>query len=323
MHWRTKAIIQRVLEHVPSGEELHFWLQRSFGGLRRFGRELTAKVDDWHIMTGHLRNAGIAIPGARMMEIGTGWYPTLPLCLYLGGAARVVTIDLNRHMRPSLARQCAERLVEHAALIAEACGVPESDVRLRHRDLVARLRGCDVETATGGVVEYHAPGDASQTRLADRSIDVVFSNSVLEHVPPPVVDALFVEARRILADRGVMFHSVNCGDHYAYVDRTISQLNYLRFSDEDWAKWNNRFLYQNRMRAYEFIDRAQAAGFVVELNTAATKTHERRLRELQQIQVHPQFAGIPPEQLCITSIDFIARQVADEAILAEPTANVG
>jgi len=35
---------------------------------------------------------------------------------------------------------------------------------------------------------------------------------------------------------------------------------------------------------------------------------ENRLRELANLRVHPQFSHIPPEQLCITSIDFIARK---------------
>jgi SAM-dependent methyltransferase len=321
MHWRIKAAIQTVLGHVPSGERLHFHLQRTFGGLRNFDREITAKIDDWHIMVGHLRNAGITIQGLRMLEVGSGWYPTLPFAYYLGGAARVVTIDLNRHMRADLTRMCAERLGAHLPLIAEACGVSEEDARRRHRRLLGGLVGCDVQSATDGVVEYHAPGDATRSELPDHSIDVVFSNSVLEHVPPDVVDALYRESRRILASRGIMFHSVNCGDHYAYVDRSISQLNYLRYSDEDWRKWNNDFLYQNRMRADEFVARARQAGFEVELDTA--KPHPRRLEELKAVPVHAQFAGIPPERLCITSVDFIARQPAKAATATDAASTSG
>ena len=113
---------------------------------------------------------------------------------------------------------------------------------------------------------------------------------------------------RILAPGGVMFHSVNCGDHYAYVDRRIHQLHYLRYSDREWAFWDNAFLYQNRMRAHEFVERAQAIGFEIVLNTA--RATERRLAELAATPVHAQFAHEPPERLCITSVDFIARKPA-------------
>ena len=123
-------------------------------------------------------------------------------------------------------------------------------------------------------------------------------------MPPAVIDAIYAETRRVLAPGGAMFHSVNCGDHYAYVDRRIHQLNYLRYSDREWAFWDNAFLYQNRLRAHEFVERARALGFDIVLDTA--RPTERRLAELAATPVHAQFAAIPPERLCITSVDFIA-----------------
>jgi SAM-dependent methyltransferase len=104
------------------------------------------------------------------------------------------------------------------------------------RSAAALRKGASLEAATGGVVRYHAPADAASTPLPSRSIDVVFSNSVLEHVPSDVVLSCFAEARRVLRPDGVMFRSVNCGDHYAYVDRSITQVHYLQFSDEEWEK---------------------------------------------------------------------------------------
>jgi Methyltransferase domain len=141
-------------------------------------------------------------------------------------------------------------------------------------------RGAALEDATGGVVVYRAPCDAAATGLPAASVDVVFSNSVLEHVPRPAIERCLVEARRTLRAGGVMFHSVNCGDHYAYVDRDVHQLNYLRFSDVQWRKWNNRFLYQNRLRAVDFVEMARAAGFAIEVDTS--RPHPVRLRQLER-----------------------------------------
>ena len=307
MHWRAKGVVQKVLGHVPGGEQAHYLLQKRFGGLRGFTREFDIKMDDWRLMAGHLRVAGVPITGARLFEIGTGWYPTFPLACYLGGARQVVTVDLNRHIKPELVRECADNLGRHVELIAEACAVPVSDVVARQQTLVSRLAdGNDVDAATLGVVQYQAPSDASRTTLKAAQIDCVFSNSVLEHVLPAAVDGIFRESMRILAPGGIMFHSVNCGDHYAYVDRSINQLNYLKYSDQEWRRWDNAFLYQNRMRAYEFVDRAVAAGFDIVLNTECAR--EARLAQLAAMDVHPQFAHIPPERLCVTSIDFIGRK---------------
>jgi SAM-dependent methyltransferase len=307
VHWRFKGAIQKVLGVVPAGEQLHYLLQRRAGGLKDFARECTIKVDDFGLMIGHLRSVGIEVGGTRFLEMGTGWYPTFPFCLYIAGAKQVDTVDLNPHMKWDLTRACAGELGQHLETIAKAVNRPVEELRARHERLMAALAKGDasVEDATEGVVRYRAPADASATGLPDASVDVVFSNSVLEHVPGPVIAACFREARRILRPGGVVFHSVNCGDHYAYVDRSINQLNYLRYSDAQWGVWNNKFLYQNRLRAKDFTDMALDAGFTIEVDTS--RPHPDRLKQLAGIKVHPDFAKYSRDQLAITSIDFIAR----------------
>jgi hypothetical protein len=68
------------------------------------------------------------------------------------------------------------------------------------------------------------------------------------------------------------------------------------------------------MRAHVFVERAEDLGFQILLNTA--KPSELRMQQLASTPVHAQFAGIPPERLCITSVDFIARKIgrSDPAI---------
>lgn len=307
MDWRIKGAIQKVLGYLPGGARLHYMLQRRGGALRDLGRECDIKVDDWRLMVGHLRNAGVGLSGTRLLEMGTGWYPTFPFCLYLGGAAYVHTVDVKRHLRADLTLACAEHLARHTATIAEYSGRAETEIEAARAALVHALRrDASLEDASGGVISYRAPGDAAATGLPPGSVDVVFSNSVLEHVPGPVIAACLAEARRILRPRGLVFHSVNCGDHYAYVDRSIDQLHYLRYSDREWQRWNNAFLYQNRLRAEDFTRMARDAGFTIELDLS--RVTPERLAQLDATPVHAQFARYTREQLAITCIDFIGRK---------------
>ncbi|MEO8011741.1 MAG: class I SAM-dependent methyltransferase, partial [Dokdonella sp.] len=252
-----------------------------------------------------------------LLEIGSGWYPTFPLACYLAGAARVTTVDLNRHQKPELLMACAERLQRVVPLIAQASGTDENVVQARHARMLTRLRDCaDLADATDGVVDYLAPADASRTGFTPNQIDGIFSNSVLEHVPETAISAIYREAQRVLVPGGIMFHSVNCGDHYAYVDRSIHQLHYLRYSDAQWAFWNNAFLHQNRLRAHVFVELAEHLGFEIVLNTAhATPL---RLEQLAALPVHARFAEIEPARLCITSVDFIARKPVTASAPAAP-----
>jgi SAM-dependent methyltransferase len=306
MHWRVKGGIQKALGHIAFGDRLHYEFQRRFGGLRLFDEELARKIDDWRLMSGHLRSVALSVAGSRFLEIGTGWYPTFPFCLFLGGAKSVITVDLHRHLKRELTIRMTDALARFLRVIAEATGRSEGELDGLQRELaVAVRRGASIDEATGGTVKYWAPCDASAVALPAASVDVVFSNSVLEHVPPATIDRCLAEARRILVAGGVVFHSVNCGDHYAYVDRNIHQLNYLQFSEARWRKWNNTFLYQNRLRAVDFVDMARAAGFTIEIDTS--RPHPMRLRQLETIRVDPHFARYSREQLAITSIDFVGR----------------
>ena len=310
MHWRIKGILQKVLGATPGGETLHYQLQRRFGGLRDPRREIGLKIDDWEAMVRQLRDAGLDIRGARLLEIGSGWYPTLPLACHLVGAAKVHTCDLNRLLKPDLMRLCIAELERHLPRMAAACDAPLAQVEARYDSLrAAAATSDDPATITEGTIDYRAPADvADDAGLQDGSVDAVFSNSVLEHVPPEAIARIHQASQRVLRPGGWVFHSVNCGDHYAYVDPSIHQLHYLRFGEREWAFWNNRFLYQNRLRAHEFVDGAREAGFDIVLDTSHARP--QRLAQLQAMTVAAEFAHIPPERLCVTTVDFIGRKPA-------------
>jgi len=308
MDWRLKGTIQKVLGLVPGGERLHYALQKRGGGLSNFATECNMKVDDWRLMMGYLATTNVAVAGATMLEMGTGWYPTFPLCFHLAGATHVHTVDLNPYLKPEKTRALVTHLLEtHVPLIARLANRAPAAIAERLRAIgIALHRGASITDATGGGVDYHAPADAARTDLPAASLDVVFSNSVLEHVPKPVIEACFVEARRILKPGGVACHAVNCGDHYAYSDARIDQLHYLQFSDAAWARWNNAFLYQNRLRAIDFLEIARAAGFAIELDTS--RARPERLASLDKLAVDPSFKRYTREQLAVTSVDFVARR---------------
>lgn len=309
MHWKLKGLLQKTLGALPFGEPLHYLLQRVAGGMRDPRREIAMKLEDWDGMVNQLRDAGVPLAGARMLEIGSGWYPLLPLACHLGGAAKVHTVDLNRLLKPQLMRLCVDLLGAELPRIAAVAGAPLADVEARYARMRERARDSrDPSTLTDGGVEYLAPADAAASGLPAGSIDIVFSNSVLEHVPPDAIRRIHAGTRALLREGGVAFHSVNCGDHYAYADRTVHQLNYLQFSDAQWAFWNNRFLYQNRLRAHQLVDMARDAGFEIALDNSHARP--QRLQQLQALPLAEQFRHIAPEKLCITTVDFIARKAA-------------
>jgi hypothetical protein len=155
---------------------------------------------------------------------------------------------------------------------------------------------------------YRAPADAARTGLLDKTIDVVFSNSVLEHVPTAVIGDIFRESTRVLRETGVAIHSVNCGDHYAYFDKSISFINYLQYSEKAWRFWNNSLLYQNRLRPSDFLELARTSG--QDIVMARHQPKAKLLDALRGMHIAPEFSHYSPEELCTTSVDFAARRTA-------------
>jgi len=307
MNWRIKGIVQKALGVIPGGTRVNDRLQRTFGELRNVENAVDSKViDDWVVLASELRELQVPIAGAQMVEVGTGWFPVFPLCFALAGARTCHTYDLNRHLNLTLTRRAIERLGLHLAQIAGVTGATRADVERRYTALRGSADTYEALRTFG--IDYHAPADASRTELPPASVDVVFSNSVLEHVTPDALHGIFAESRRILKAGGVAIHSANCGDHYAYFDRSITPMNYLKYSDRDWQFWNNEMLYQNRLRPVDFLEIARAEQLEIVLSRYRPK--EKLLTLLPTLPVAPEFSRYAPEELCSTSIDFAARRVA-------------
>jgi SAM-dependent methyltransferase len=91
--------------------------------------------------------------------------------------------------------------------------------------------------------------------LPSASVELVLSNSVLEHVSDQ--SAFFSGCLRVLSAKGAMLHVVDYRDHffkYPYA--------FLTFSKKIWNRWLNPGDLA-RWRVYEHVDAMRAAGFDV------------------------------------------------------------
>jgi SAM-dependent methyltransferase len=89
--------------------------------------------------------------------------------------------------------------------------------------------------------------------LNDRSVDLIVSNSVLEHVSD--LDKFFADCRRVLTSGGVMIHIVDYRDHffkYPYA--------FLIYSKKTWNSWLNPGDLP-RWRLNDHLVSAERAGF--------------------------------------------------------------
>ncbi|HEX4066939.1 MAG TPA: class I SAM-dependent methyltransferase [Acidobacteriaceae bacterium] len=205
------------------------------------------------------------------VEIGTGWCPTIPLGLTVRGIT-VHSYDHLRHVTP-------------AAISAS-------------------------QHATGGdwsKVHYHAPGDGTATGLPDDSVDLHFSIAVFEHIPREIIIGLLAEAYRILKPGATLYHEIDLRDHFAEFDRSITTVNFLKFSDRTWKViGQNKIQYHNRLRASDFRTLFCDAGF--EIVSLEARTDERAASALTQMHLSPRFGGYERSDLAVSVIDVIAQK---------------
>ena len=291
---------------VPGGRRLNTQLQHLLGGMRDFDGSVACKVGDWSISMGYLSEVNFRLRGTRLMEVGTGWYPTLPLCFFLAGAGSIATFDIVRLLGESVTFRLLESLERYVPRIADLAGESSDAVHARLLDL-QRSKNLG-ELLSTSRIEYFAPADGRATGLEPDSIDLVYSNSVLEHVPREVIRGLMQESFRVLKPGGLAMHNVGCNDHYAFFDKSISFANFLQYGEREWRLWNNPIQYQNRLRAPEFVELAIAAGFEV-INK---RTHVRpgTLEALASMRIAPQFDCFSRDELAATTVDFIGRKPA-------------
>jgi SAM-dependent methyltransferase len=304
MNWKLKGLIQKGLCVVPGGRNLNDRLQRGVGELRHFERNVAAKVEDWRLSLRYLQDVDFDVRGKTLVEIGTGWHPALPICFSLAGAKRIITFDIVRHLDEDLTFRMIESLEGHLESIAHICRNGGERVRRSYQEL---HEVSDIQTLLNRAqVEYCAPTDARATRLPSDSVDLVYSNSVLEHVPKDVILGLMRESFRILRPGGLALHNVACNDHYALMDPAISSVNFLQFNESQWHMWNNALQYQNRLRASEFLELATMGGLEVIYKQVAVRpgTYEA----LAKLEVAPQFKRFSSDDLAVTSVDFIAKR---------------
>jgi hypothetical protein len=106
---------------------------------------------------------------------------------------------------------------------------------------------------------YETRGIASLRELPTGSFDLIFSNGVLQCVPPAQLLETLKETRRLIHPQGVSVHSVDLRDMMG------QSLHHLRFSERVWeSAWFRRAgFHTNRLRSAEWLRLFRLAGFDV------------------------------------------------------------
>jgi len=255
MNWRWKAKIQNLVSLLPTSISYptYYWIQRHFGEQNRVntveslraGIKICAKID----------KVGRSPVGKTFFEIGTGKRINIPLAYWLAGAGKVITVDLNQYLNEKLVREDLKYIQTNRDEIKQLFNGAVYNNRLD-----SLLDFMSKQWRLAGLLEflgikYIAPGNAAKLPISAGSIDFYTSYTVLEHIPLNILKDIFEEGNRIIKNAGLFINLIDYSDHFSHSDRSISSVNFLQFSVDEWEKIaGNRFMYMNRLRSDDFHD---------------------------------------------------------------------
>jgi hypothetical protein len=238
MRWKLKAKIQNAVSLLPSSASYatYYWIQRHFGGLRRLNpiSRLTAAIETWK----RIQEQGVIPSGKVFLEVGTGRVPLVPLAYWLMGAEKTITMDLNPYLKAELVGESIQYISENKEKILNIFGSLIDKKRFDELQSLSKNSHFSVSAFLDLCqVDYVAPIDAADTRFPAQCIDFHTSYTVFEHIPLEVLKQILEEGNRIIKNNGLFVHRIDYSDHFSHSDKSISAINFLQYSDNEWERF--------------------------------------------------------------------------------------
>jgi len=268
--WLVKALVQRGIGALPNP---HYWNElfqdRVTHSLDLTKQRFEASLGNCRNHLAQLQRYGSTATSGSFsaFELGTGWFPTVPIGLFLCGAREVWTWDIAPLLRRDRLKLTIRRFLEleqGPGLPSHIPALPERLTQLREvMALCESTEGLGPAELLEQLGIHYRIGNASQSGLPPQSVDLIVSNVVFEYLSPQELFEILQEFRRIAAPAAVMSHTISLDDQYASYDSGITQFNFLRFPDWAWRCLNNPIIPLNRLRISDYRRFFSESGFQV------------------------------------------------------------
>lgn len=275
--WWGKIGAKIALSRLPL--DYRFW--------RRMNIFRHGQMDDVEYVRGtfdrHISRAGLQgqLSGKVIMELGPGDSVGTAVLAAANGA-RAILLDAGDFASSDV--EIYRRLA--SALRLSGLNPPDLSGASNVADV---LRACDTKYLRRGLVDLGC--------LPTGSVDLIFSQAVLEHVRVDEFADFTRQCRRVLRDSGVCSHSVDLKDHLG------GGLNNLRFSRSTWESdfFATSGFYTNRLRFREMMELFSENGFETQVLAISRWDH----LPISRNKLDEQFSRISDEELCVSEFEVL------------------
>ena len=165
----------------------------------------------------------------------------------------------------------------------------------------------EVEAGTATPEDLQAVGELME-RSAVTSVFTAKERIRVEIAERVPAGTSLAEAHRILRPTGAACHYIDLSDHFSHQDPSISSINFLRFDARQWDKIaGNKYAYLNRLRAPEYLDLFNDAGFdPVAIRPTVDEAAKAVLE--QPFPLDQRFQDFSPDDLCTAFLLLLPRK---------------
>ena len=110
-------------------------------------------------------------------------------------------------------------------------------------------------------INYLAPMSLEQINKNNLKFDACISSTTLEHLSIKDLEENIKFLKKIIKKTGIISALIDYSDHYSHTDINIGNLNFLKFNENEWAKYNSPMLFQNRLRHQDYRKIFQLYGY--------------------------------------------------------------
>jgi len=263
--WIIKAIVQKMISYLPWKHSVNYFFQKYITR----GVQLTDAYFEDKLMHAfnHIEyyKMHVGIPGFKVLELGSGWYPVIPIYFYLNGASEIISIDIAQHITKKNLEKTIKKFLEYLSKIEFQDIFLHIDEN-RKANLQYVLNENKTLSADEIMLKLNMDfqiQDARKSHFESNYFELITSNNTFEHIYEKILVDILIEFKRILHPNGIMSHFIDMSDHFAHLDSNISIYNFLQFSEKQWKRIDNTIQPQNRLRINQYKDILKEASLAI------------------------------------------------------------
>lgn len=295
--WILKAIVQKTISFLPGSHRINFLFQKYITR----GVQLTEHYFEDRLIHArkHLESFDkhATKPLEQTLELGTGWYPVVPIAMFLRGATMIHTVDISSLSDKKKIVTAIDWFLayeENGKLSAYLEPVPERLERLRH--IKKNIETHNFQKILATLHISYTVVDVRKLAFPPQSIDLIHSNNTFEHVYPNVLKGILERFKTLVHPKGIQSHFIDMSDHFAHFDKSINIYNFLHYSDKAWNRMDNSVQPQNRWRLSEY----QALYKTLKISIAEVDARPGDLEALSTITLAEKYKSFDTKDLAIS-----------------------